>query len=227
MMSIQEAKEYSIEINLARRHLNDFQSAKWAIEVYTPKANTDAQIAAKVGLDRTTIGKSVSLLNALTTGYNSDPQKMSEYSNKLQNGEIGIRTALKELEAASTFDKATAEIKDKTFREEMEVKYANSKYNPVTLKKLEKDITVHDHPERFSDEQKYYESVQRVVSQGRKLEEAYEDNVAIMTIAVPEDYKECSKWITEQARQNRGFTCVCFFYLPEEMVKKTVKGSAV
>jgi hypothetical protein len=145
-------------------------------------------------------------------------EKSVEYESKLQKGEIGISTVLKELRAADSVDNAIAEIKDKSFREEMKTKYEQNKYKPATLKKLEKDITVHEHPERFTDEEKYYERAQKAIAIDRKLEEDFENKVAVMTIATPEDYKECNKWITQQASENRGFTCVCFFYLSEKMM---------
>ncbi len=217
MMSLQEAKEYSIEINLARRHLNEWQTAKWAIEVYNPKNFTEREIASKAGLGLSTINRCISLLNNLHRVYRKNSQKAKEYESKLQNGEIGVASALRELQSGENFDKAIAEIKDADFQEEMTAKYADSKYKPTTIKKLEKDITVHEHPERFTDEQKYYELAKKFVTQGKKAEEKYEDNIAIMTIGVPEDYKECNKWITQQAKENRGFTCVCFFYLPSDM----------
>jgi hypothetical protein len=251
-MSLQRAKEYSIEINIARRHLEAWDAALWGINVYIGEITQEKElskekanlVAARAGVARVTVERVFSTIKYLIRLKESNPQKESEYQNKLhlgaektenENGK-SIKGALKELISAENVDSDLSKIEDSTFREEMEVKYATSKFRAGAEKKLANDIERHDHPEiyenmqapkftepkkkkgKFPDNkgQTYDEFVRSIREMLEHVEKDYEDNICIMTITETEDYNEASNWIKKQAAENRGYTCVCFFYTSKE-----------
>jgi hypothetical protein len=205
--------------------LNVWQTAVWGLNVYT---NLPQEvIAKKVGLSTGTISNTKILkekLSRVKLGL-----KRADIEKGLQNG-LEIRTALGWIEAAEQFDAKIESLKEEPcprcgnihvgideFVEEMIVKYAETKYQKPSLKRLETDFLDRYHP--LCEEEKYYCEAKAFIDKSRKLEEKFEENVAIMTVVSPEDYREAATWITELASENRGFTCICFFYLPEKMVK--------
>ena len=215
-MTLQEALEYSEEINLARRHLTTAQRVIWGLKVHS-KLKPE-EIAKKVKVGKQIVYYAKDLLEKIP--LMEDAVKKTEIENGLKNGELSIQSVLKELNQAEVIDATIADIESPTFKEEMEVKYATSKYNKGTDKKLEEDIAKHDHPERYTDKEAYYEFVQTEMKHAHKGEEKWEDNVCIMTVVEANDWNEAGDWIKKQALENRAFAVVCYFYLPEKVVKQ-------
>ena len=217
-LTLQQALEYSIEINLARRHLDTAQRVLWGLRVYTKLS--EREVANKVKVSLGTVNTAKQLLEKCSKL--NDAVKKTEIENGAKNGELVLSSALKELQLAEIIDSKIEDIENPTFKKEMEVKYATSKYNTGADKKLELDIAMHDHPEQFGHLEKYYafakKHLEEIKAKSEEDDDEFANEICVMTVVEPQDFKEAANWITKQSGENRSYTIVCFFYLPEKMV---------
>ena len=131
--TIEEALDYSFEINFRRRQLNPFRQAEWAINVLKAKGKLHKEggnpkvtlsqerveeLASKVGISDTTIQRSIKIAE-------SAPDKIKE---RLRNAELGIKDVY---EFMTTLDKFPVDKK-----EDFEKDFKEGKVDTTNIKKV-------------------------------------------------------------------------------------------
>lgn len=130
--TVQDAKEYSFEINFVRRQLTEYQAAKWAIEVYGV-SRPHVEMAKKVGISDKTIDRVSVLLKEAPENIKED----------LANNNTSILEAYNKVKEAENIDTQIDILEDKQFQKEMKEKYEDKKYEIGQFEKLQEDIQKH------------------------------------------------------------------------------------
>jgi hypothetical protein len=229
---IQEALEHAENINRNRRHLNAFQKGTSALKVYGNRY-PDKDIASKIGMDAGNLSKIKKLNNMLKLVRTNVPDKATKYEERLNSGDIGFDSALKELECAENIDNITAILdgkygdvtkkigieKAKAFKAEMEAKYLETKYDKKSLKALNEDIARVVHPELYEKVEKgYQEKSQPVIAKIYKLEEEFGDNITIFNVTSENGYDDADNYIKSLKGTGKLMGMIAFFNLTKEMV---------
>ena len=228
--NLQEAKEYSIEINFFRRQMETYQAATWALGVWG-KLCTNQEIAKKVGLGRQTIDEvkelNVHMLPAASV------EKATEFKNSLDSGSISYKDVLMQLRTAENIDNIIAVVdnrvsnapkmdrnKAKAFKMKLETEYTEKKYDKKALKELNTEIDKVEHPELYQTnaDDNYVNAIQPVVEKINKLANKFPEDITVLNVTSEEKFIEYSQYLREQAGTGKLFAVVCFFRLPKELV---------
>lgn len=211
---IQEALEYSIEINLKRRQLNIFQTATWALDVYGKNCYID-EISRKTGVPKNTLNIIKSLNQMLDLSH--DTAKMTELRKELNSGEIGFREAYNQLKTAAEIDTKISVITDKKFKSKLTEKYETLKYKKPAPKQLDEDISEHDNPKpELTRSELFHKEVEPIADKINKLAEKYNDEVTVLNATNEEMYNETIEYITGLKASGKIYAVV-LFELPKEL----------
>ena len=229
--NIQEAKEYSIEINFFRRQMETYQAATWALGVWGTLC-TDQEIAKKVGLAKATISE-VKTLNFKFSSPANLPEKLSELKRELDLGSISYKDVLNQLTTAENIDNIIAVVdnrvsnapkmdrnKAKAFKMKLETEYTEKKYDKKSLKELNTEIDKVEHPELYQTnaDDNYVNAIQPVVEKINKLANKFPEDITVLNVTSEEKFIEYSQYLREQSGTGKLFAVVCFFRLPKELV---------
>ena len=135
--TIQDAKEYSFEINFVRRQLTAYEAAKWAIEVYKSTSEISdvgyRELAKKIGIHKDVICQVAQILKQA-------PQNILE---DLAENRTAVYEAYHKVKEAENIDTQIDILEDKQFQKEMKEKYEDKKYEIGNFNKLQEDIQKH------------------------------------------------------------------------------------
>ena len=229
--SIQEAKEYSIEINFFRRQMETYQAATWALGVYGGMI-PEEEIAKKVGLARQTINK-VRTLNSKMLLIAS-VEKSSKLKKDLDLGVINFTDALAQLITAENIDNIIAVVdnpngdvatkigKDnaKKFKAKLEAEYFEKKYDKKSLKAINTEIDKVIHPELYApvEDSPYAIAAQKVSERVDPLAVKFPDLVKVFMVTTEAGFLECGDYIKAQAGSGKLYAIVTMLELPKELV---------
>jgi len=226
--NIQEAKEYSIEINFFRRQMETYQAATWALGVWG-KLCTNEEIAKKVGLSRETIVKVKSLNQKMVLILSVE--KASELKKGLDLGTIAFTDALGQLTAAENIDNIIACVADrvtpkigkdkaKAFKMKLETEYFTKKYDKKALKEINTEIDKVEHPELYvtNADDKYVNYIQPIVDKSNKGAQKYPEYITVLDITTEQGFIDASQYIRDQAGTGKLFAAVVLFQLPASAV---------
>ena len=226
--NIQEAKEYSIEINFFRRQMEVYQAATWALGVWG-KLCTNEEIAKKVGLSRQTVDK-VKRVNQIMLLIAS-AEKASELKKGLDLGTIGFFDALGQLTTAENIDNIIACVADrvtpkigkdkaKAFKMKLETEYFTKKYDKKALKEINTEIDKVEHPELYEEraDDKYVDAIQPVVEKINTLADKFPLDITVKNVTSEAGFTRAEEYLHEQAGTGKLFAMVVLFRLPERLV---------
>ncbi len=228
---LQAAKEYSIEMNLRRRQLTDYQTISWALEVFKG-IKTLKEIADYLKFKTINPVKEVSELNTkikkLKSGNFRFSQSMLEKINGLQNGSLSdYSTTHTELEDEEKVQIAidtipNEQLRAKINREIFEESVNKKSVKPAkeTLEKIAVKIDKEVHPEKYDDSQKkdtWLADYTKQEAKLRALEDKYPDNMAMFKIATESKLKDDIQWCKLHALDDGNeIWAVVFFKVPAD-----------
>ena len=231
---IQEAKEYSIEMNLKRRQLNTYLTATWALGVYGQFYNED-QIAKKVGLSRKTIND-VKNLNLKCEKMPMTP-KLFKLKSELISGDISASSVLSQLTSAENIDNIIAVVdtrltpkigkeKAKQFKAKLEAEYVEKKYDKKSLKAINTQIDKIENPQRYApiDEDDFSIAVEKVTPKLNDLKARFPEQTLIYLVTTEEGFLETGQAIKDLACKKKLYAIVCLLELPKGLVPEKEEG---
>ena len=229
--SIQEAKEYSIEINFFRRQMETYQAATWALGVYGGMIN-ETEIAKKVGLAQRSVNDCKNVNIKLAKLLNLE--KQSDLKTKLSTGVISTSDALGQLTTAENIDNIIAVVdnpngdvatkigKDnaKKFKAKLEAEYFEKKYDKKSLKAINTEIEKVVHPELYApvEDSPYAIAAQKVSERVDPLAVKFPDLVKVFMVTTEAGFLECGDYIKAQAGCGKLYAIVTMLELPKELV---------
>lgn len=142
MSSIEEALEYSFEINFMRRQLDEYHAAKWALDVYPNK--TQKELASKVAVTQGTVAKVAAILKySIESSDKTEEEKnqIEQLIESVESNNKGIDTVYTQLKVAEDVSNAIDVIEDKEISQAMQEQYETEKYKDKTaVKDLAEDV---------------------------------------------------------------------------------------
>ena len=228
---LQDALEYSIEINLKRRQLTDYQTITWALEVYTEK--THKEIADKLGFKDVNKVNKVSQLNDKIEAINKMaicplPKDMSDLIKGLQNGTEeeyfkALTLVRPYLSSAEQIQTAIDVVDDEQLRARLTREHEEDKYTKDPKKILESVALAEQialHPELANEENiqadERYKVYQSIVDKIQKYRDKYGDNYVFSTRVVTEaDAKNALNFCrVHAAKLDRPIYYIALFDIP-------------
>lgn len=224
---LQDAKAYSIEMNLERRQLTDYQSITWALKVYDG-IKTHKEVADFLKFKTVAVIAKVSSLNKIIAGLKSAKSHLPEtvvLSIKwLQNGTVSdYSTTLKELTDAETVQTAIDVIDDDQLRAKMDAMFFDEKYTKPSKEVLESLNIAKDkykHPEMYDGTGKdndYYEAYQKFVKACDKALVKYPEKIDLCkVVAAPNRLDDIVKKVKFKiAEQDKKLFTIIFYEVPD------------
>lgn len=243
--SVQEALNYSIDINIKRRQLEPYPAGNWGLKTYIRKIEkTDKEetvllslkeIAQKVDLDPSSIGKIKETNEKIKNGYIYWADKAKKYQTELNSCLITFSAALKEMTTAEevdaiivTIDNPNGEVvkkigkeKAKALKIQLQNEYLEKKFNVNTakiVKELYKKIDMIVNPDKYKKAEKgYQEEVEKIAEKINALAEKYPDKVDVRSIDEVSKFDEAIAFLKENQNETSLFAMVTFFKMAQHL----------
>ena len=226
LKQLQDAKAYSIEMNLERRQLTDYQSVTWALKVFDG-IKTHKQIADFLKYKSVSVIEKVSSLNQtianMKTAKWQVPETVVLSIKGLQNGTVSDYSATyQELNNAKIVQTAIDVIDNDQIRAKMDVLFFDDKYTrpskdvlaelAVAVDKLT-NPSLYETKEQEVDE--YYKAAKAFYEKSKKFRDKYSDQVATFSIATEAKATDTVTWCKAHvADSDRKLWFVAVFEVP-------------
>jgi ParB-like chromosome segregation protein Spo0J len=238
--SIQEAKEYSIEINFFRRQMETYVAATWALNVYNyiGSSITEKAIGQKVGMSNQSISI-VKVLNEKLLNL-GNREKALEFKNKFESNDEKQRLkpydVLGQLNSAENIDNIIAVVdtrvlnapnainmtkeKAKAFKAQLEAEYFEKKYDKKSLKAINTQIDKVENPQLYApiEESDFATAVQKIAPKLNDLKSKFPATTRMYQVTTDEGFIETGQAIKDLAGQNKLYAIIVMFELPKELV---------
>jgi len=193
LISIEDAKEYSFEINWFRRQPNDYPSAKWVKDVYGPKGMTYKEMAKKVSLTEDMINKSAYITKVAKATANKTNAEINQIQEIIKELDLDDKEKIKKVTAVYNQFKIVEEVFnaievnediDEEFRKALKTEWEVEKYkdkNAVKHLTEEIDLWVAEKAGETYEVTQYDKDVYPLMLKIIKLREKYSGVNAITT----------------------------------------------
>ena len=222
---LQDAKEYSIEMNLERRQLTDYQNITWALKVYdgikTHKEVADflklksVEPVNRVGALNEKIAKLVNL---------QVPESVALSINGLRLGtEYDYSTTYNELNNAETVQNAISAIDNDQVRAKMDAMFFDTKYTQPSKKTLEelaiavdKAVNPKSYDTKSQEVDAFFKDAKAFYEKSKKFRDKYPDQVATFSIATEAKAQDTVTWCKAHvADSDKKLWFVSVFEVPD------------
>ena len=227
IVSIQEAKEISIEMNFFRRQMDTYVAATWALGVYGKEPDT--VVGSKVALSNRTIGQVRKVNGILEVIQVTDKGK--KFKTDLELGLISTSEVLSQLDCAANIDNIIAVVdtrvapkigkdKAKQFKAQLAVEYFEKKYDKKSLKAINTEIDRVENPELYApiDDSDYFTAVNKVTPKINELKSNFPDDVKVYMVSTEEEFLATGQRIKDFAAEDKLYAIVCMLKLPKELI---------
>jgi hypothetical protein len=224
---LQDAKAYSIEMNLERRQLTAYQSITWALKVFDG-IKTQKEIADFLKLKTINPVKFVSELNGkiekLKSMKSHLPETVSDSIKGLQNGTVSeYPTVLKELIDADTVQTSIDVIDDDQLRAKMDAMFFDDKYTKPSKKVLEelaiavdKAVNPKSYDTKSQEVDAFFKDAKAFYEKSKKFRDKYPDQVATFSIATEAKAQDTVTWCKAHvADSDKKLWFVSVFEVPD------------
>jgi hypothetical protein len=226
LKQLQDAKAYSIEMNLERRHLTDYQTVTWALKVFEG-IKTSKQIADYLKFKTVSIVDKVCTLNRMIVSLKSAksliPEAVVLSIKGLQNGTVSdYSTTLKELIGAETVQTAIDVIDNDQLRAKMDALFFDDKYikpSKDVLAELAVAVDKAINPSLYETEKQeadeFIKAAKAFYEKSKKFRDKYPDQVATFSIATEAKATDTLTWCKAHvADSDRKLWFVAVFEVP-------------
>jgi hypothetical protein len=224
---LQDAKEYSIEMNLERRQLTDYQNITWALKVYDG-IKTHKEIADFLKIKTVEPVKKVSALNEKIQKMKSAnwhvPETVALSINGLRIGtETDYPTIYNSLIGAETVQNAISAIDNDQIRAKMDAMFFDDKYTKPSKKVLEelaiavdKAVNPQSYDTKSQEVDAFFKDAKAFYEKSKKFRDKYPDQVATFSIATEAKAQDTVTWCKAHvADSDKKLWFVSVFEVPD------------
>lgn len=222
---LQDAKEYSIEMNLERRQLTDYQNITWALKVYDG-IKTHKEVADFLKLKSVEPVNRVGALNEkIVKLVNLQvPESVALSINGLRLGtEYDYSTTYNELNNAETVQNAISAIDKDQVRAKMDAMFFDTKYTQPSKKTLEelaiavdKAVNPKSYDTKSQEVDAFFKDAKAFYEKSKKFRDKYPDQVATFSIATEAKAQDTVTWCKAHvADSDKKLWFVSVFEVPD------------
>ena len=222
---LQDAKEYSIEMNLERRQLTDYQKITWALKVYDG-IKTHKEVADFLKLKSVEPVNRVGALNEkISKLVNLQvPESVALSINGLRLGtEYDYSTTYNELNNAETVQNAISAIDNDQVRAKMDAMFFDTKYTQPSKKTLEelaiavdKAVNPKSYDTKSQEVDAFFKDAKAFYEKSKKFRDKYSDQVATFSIATEAKAQDTVIWCKAHvADSDKKLWFVAVFEVPD------------